>query len=383
MKVAFAQRGNHYDASDLEAVRKVMEAPESYNKWITIREFEKQFAQFSQSRIALATSSCTSALHLCLKGIELQEGDEVITSPWTWVATANVVMLEKARPVFVDIRPDTLNIDETLIEAQITPRTKAILPVHFAGHPCEMEVINKIARKHGLYVISDAAHAIGAEYQSEIIGSTEDLAAFSFYTQKNMSTLGEGGMVSCQDDAIMERMKLYQNHGVKYLNNYTDSTQLDRPWYRDVVQVGNNYRMSEVQAAVGMTQLKRVPEFNAIRSKYAHQYSEMLRDIPGIITPTELSHVTSSWHFYVIRVNEAFGMTRDELYQRLQGAGIETSVHYTPLHIFKPFQDIGYMPSDLPVAEAMYEKVLSLPLHPGLSDAQVRYVADTIRDLAV
>jgi len=383
MKVKFAQRGNHYSAADLQAVQQVLKAPRDYNKWSTIRGFEKQFAEYCSAHQALATSSCTTALHLCLKGIDLKKGDEVITTPWTWVATANVILLEHARPVFVDIRPDTYNLDEAQLESRITSRTRAILPVHFAGHPCEMDQIMALAKQYDLKVISDAAHAIGASYRGQTIGSFEDLAAFSFYTQKNMSTLGEGGMVTCNQPEMMEAMQLYQNHGVRYLNNSANAADLERPWYRDVVQVGNNYRMSEVQAAVGTTQLDQVAAFNATRCQFADQYSHLLKSIPGLTIPTVLEHVQSAWHFYVIRIGTAFGLNRDQLYRVLGERGIETSVHYTPLYYFKPYADLGYQKGDFPVAEQAYEEVLSLPLHPGLTDDQVSYVCETLKQIQV
>lgn len=381
MKVFFAQRGNCYDEDDKRAILELLDQPVTFNKWDAIKRFEKEFKDYIGAGFALSTTSCTSALHLALRGVDLRPGDEVITTPMTWVATSNVIMLEGAKPVFVDVEPDTLNIDPDKIRAKITNKTKAILPVHYSGHPADMDKIQAIAKEFSLFVISDAAHAIGAEYKSKRIGSFEDLAAYSFYTQKNMSTLGEGGMVTTNQEDVIERIKLYQNHGVKYVNNYVGSAKLEEPWYRDCVMVGNNYRMSEGQAVIGSVQLKKVDKFNAKRRQIAEYYSKLLKDISGIITPIEKDYAKSSWHFYVIKIEDSFGLNRNEVYHRLKELGVETSVHYTPLTHFIPYQALGYNVNDFPIAEAAYKKILSLPLHVKMDEAQVEYVVEMLKTI--
>jgi perosamine synthetase len=379
MKVSFAQRGNYYDDEDKKALIDLMDQPATYNKWDIIKQFEREFAEYVGANYALAVTSGTSALQLCLKGIDVKPDDEIITTPITWVATANVIMLEHAKPVFVDVEPDSLNIDSTKIAEKITSRTAAIMPVHLAGHTADMDSIISIAEENGLAVISDAAHAPGAEYNSQKIGSIGDLTAYSFYTQKNISTLGEGGMISAADDEVMERIKLYQNHGVRYLSNYANPESLDKPWYRDCVAVGYNYRMSEGQAAVGITQLKKLDRFNEIRRRFAMLYSELLSDVKGITLPVEKEYAKSSWHFYIVKIEENFGLSRDEVIQKLRECGVQTNVHYTPLHYFAPYKALGYKLGEFPVAEAAYEKVLSLPLHVSLDHTQIEYVVDMLK----
>jgi len=381
MKVAFAQRGNYYDEEDKKALIDLLDQPATYNKWELIKQFEHEFREYVGANYALSVTSGTSALHLCLKGIDIKPGDEVITTPMTWVSTANVIMLEHAKPVFVDVEPDTLSIDSTKIGEKITSRTKAIMPVHLAGHAADMDSIMTIAEENGLAVISDAAHALGAEYKLQKIGSIGDLTAYSFYTQKNISTLGEGGMITAVDEEVMERIRLYQNHGVRYLSKYVNPESLEKPWYRDCVQVGYNYRMSEGQAAVGITQLKKLEKFNEIRRRFARLYSELLSDVEGITLPVEKEYVKSSWHFYIVKIEENFGLSRDEVVRRLGECGVQTNVHYTPLHYFAPYKALGYKPGEFPVAEAAYEKVLSLPLHVSLDDGQVEYVANMLKQL--
>jgi len=381
MKVLFAQRGNYYDEEDKKALIDLLDQPPAFNKWDLIKQFERDFQEYVGANHALSVTSGTSALHLCLKGIDVKPGDEIITTPMTWVATANVIMLEDAKPVFVDVEPDTLNIDPTKISEKITSKTKAILPVHFAGHPVDMDRIMTIADENELVVISDAAHAPGAEYKSRKIGSIGHLTAFSFYTQKNISTLGEGGMITAADAELMERIKLYQNHGVRYLNRYVDPVSLEKPWYRDCVEVGYNYRMSEGQAAVGITQLRKLGKFNEVRQRFAQLYSELLNGIEGITLPVEKEYAKSSWHFYVIKIEKNFGLSRDEVVHRLRECGIETNVHYTPVHYFAPYKALGYKHGEFPFAEAAYEKVLSLPLHVGMDETQVNYVADMLKQL--
>ena len=381
MKVPFALRGNYYDEEDKKAIIRVLEGMPAYDKWSVIHEFENDFKEYVGGNYALSVSSATAALQLSLKGVDIKPGDEVITTPITWVATANVSLLENARPVFVDVETDTLNIDASKISEKIIGRTRAILPVHYTGHPVDLDPIMQIAKQNSLIVIGDAAHAAGAEYKGKKIGSIEDIAAFSFYTQKNMSTLGEGGMVTTSDAEIFERIKLYQNHGVQYLNKLQMGEIHEKPWYRDCVQAGFNYRMGEGQAAVGITQLKKLDTFNQIRARYARMYSELLKDIEGITLPVEKDYAKSSWHFYVIKIEADFGLTRDETVNKLGELGVETNVHYTPLHYFAPYKQLGYKPGDFPVAEDAYEKIVSLPLFAGINEEQVEYVVDSLKKI--
>ena len=381
MKVPFASRGNLYDDDDKQALMDLLDGPSTFSKWPVIHGFEDKFAEYIGANHAISVTSATAALHLSLKGIGIKPGDEVITTPVTWVATSNVILLEGARPVFVDVEPDTLNLDAAKIEEKITGKTTAILPVHMAGHPVDLDPMIQLADKHGLHLIGDAAHAPGAEYKGKRIGSVEDIGAFSFYTQKNMSTLGEGGMVTVKDPEVFERINLYQNHGVQYLNKVQDPELMAKPWYRDCVLAGFNYRMGEAQAAVGITQLKKLDRFNETRSQLAAAYSELLSGVVGITPPVEKAYARSSWHLYIIQIEDEFGMTRDEAVRGLRELGVEANVHYTPLHYFLPYQEIGYKLGDFPVAEAAYEKIMSLPLNASMDTSQVEYVVESLKTL--
>jgi len=378
MNVSFAQRGNVYDENDKNALLNLLGAQENFNKWDVIREFESEFHKYIGNKYAVSMSSGTAALHLCLKAIGIEPGDEVITTPMTWVATSNVVMLEGAIPVFVDVEPDTINIDSKKIVEKITSRTRAILVVHFAGHSVDLDEIMKIAEKHNLVVIGDAAHAPGSLWHDKKIGAVEHLTAFSFYTQKNISTLGEGGMIVTDNEEYYKKIKLLQNHGVIYRNNQKNASISKQPWYRDCRYVGYNYRMSEAQAVVGISQLAKLDIFNAKRRALADYYNELLKNMSGIQLPVEKYYATSSWHFYIIKIEDDFGISRDELFIKLKKIGIETSVHYTPLHYFIPYKELGYNHGDFPVAEDLYRKVLSLPLHLGMNEALIQFVVEGI-----
>jgi len=376
MKVPFPNRGNFYDKDDINAVLSMLDVASSDKKWEIIHQFEDDFASYIGAKHALSVSNATAALHLSLKAIGLKPGDEVITTPMTWAATSNVILLEKAKPVFVDVEPDTLNIDPSKIEEKITEKTKAIIPVHLYGHPVDLGPIMKIAEEHNLKVIGDAAHAPGAEYKNKKIGSIEHMAAFSFYTQKNMSTLGEGGMVVTDNSDFFEKLKLYQNHGVEYLKSIKE-----KPWFRNCIVPGYNYRLSEGQAAVGITQLKKLDSFNKKRRELAKIYSELLGKVEGITMPIEKDYAKSSWHIYSIKIEKDFGVSRDEVCLNLNKLGVGSNVHYTPVHYFLPYQKLGYKKGDFPVAEEAYEKIISIPLSVNMEREQVEYVVECLREI--
>jgi len=324
-----------------------------------VEEFEKAFAALCGVRHAVATSSGTTALHLALLAHNIGPGDEVITSPFTFIASANAILFVGARPVFVDIDESSYNIDPSLIEARITPRTKALMPVHLFGNPCEMEAIMAIAARHGLIVIEDAAQAHGASIQGRKVGSF-GTGCFSFYPTKNMTT-AEGGMVTTDDDQVAEKARLLRNHGMK------------KRYYHDFL--GYNFRMTDLQAALGLAQLAKLEVFNEKRIANARYLTEHLRDV--VITPQVRDGYRHVFHQYTIRVKE----NRDLMVEQLREQGIGTGIYYPlPVHQQPVYQELGYTDC-LPVAEAMSREVLSLPVHPALSQMDLERIVEVVSRL--
>jgi dTDP-4-amino-4,6-dideoxygalactose transaminase len=352
--------------------------------WLTtgpkVREFEQEFAAMVGAQHAVAVNSCTAALHLALEAAGLREGDEVLVPTMTFAATAEVVAYFKAKPVLIDCMPDTLNLDPDRIEAAITEKTKAVIPVHFAGHPCEMEPILSIARAHGLHVIEDAAHALPARYQGKMIGGIADSTCFSFYATKNITT-GEGGMVTTDNADWAARIRMMSLHGLSRdaWNRYST----EGSWYYEILSPGFKYNLTDVAAALGLAQLKKCDRFWKARERYAGLYHEGFRDLPEIICPPAASHVQHAWHLYVIQLDlDRLRISRNEFIQRLQQAGIGCSVHFIPLHLHPYYRDQwGYRPDDLPVASKLFQRIVSLPLYSRMTEADVLRVIETVTNL--
>lgn len=323
---------------------------------------EEEFAQFCQARYAMGVGSGTDAVYLALRACGVVPGDEVITVPNTFFATAEAIVMAGAKPVFVDIEPTTNNMDPALIEAAITPRTRAIVPVHLYGQPADMKPILKIARKHGLRVIEDACQAHGAEYDGRRVGGIGDAAAFSFYCAKNLGAYGEAGMVVTNDREVAKSVQILRNHG---------STER----YRHSVY-GMNSRMDEIQAAVLRVKLRYLDEANTRRRAWAFEYKRSLAELPEVTLPEELPYTQHVYHLFVIRVRQ-----RDELRDWLKERGIETGIHYPiPLHLQEACAKLDLGPGSFPQAEAGAEQILSLPMYAELTIDQVSYVCQTIRD---
>lgn len=363
------------DDTEIEAVSQVLAS-----KWIStgnrVREFERAFAEYLGVKHAIAVSSCTAALHLSLVVAGIGNEDEVITTPYTFTATAEAIRYVGAKPVFVDVQPDTLNIDTNKIEAAITERTKAILPVHIAGIPCDMATLQEICHTHSLTLIDDAAHAIPTEYNGQYIGNLGDLSAFSFYANKNLTT-GEGGMITTNSDAFAEPLRTMRLHGI---NKDAWSRQSQRNiWHYDIATEGYKYNMTDIQAAMGLCQLMKLNKQHERRRNFAHIYQTELVKFPQIDTPVAPDNPREhAWHLYIIQLNTG---NRDEFVEALREANIECSVHYIPLHLFDFYQErYGYRVGDFPCAEAAFERVVSLPLHPGLTDEDVHTVISAIGD---
>jgi len=339
---------------EFEAVRQVM-ASGYVVQGPRTAAFEEAFAQVCGVRYAVATSSGTSALHIALLAHGIGPGDEVITTPFTFIASASAILFTGARPVFVDVEAETFNIDPAQIEARITARTRAILPVHLYGHPCEMDAIMEIAARHGLIVIEDAAQAVGAEYHGRRVGSF-GTGCFSLYATKNVTSV-EGGMITTDDAELADRARLLRSHG-----------QRERYYHESL---GYNLRMTDIQAAIGLVQLGKLEAYTAARQANAAYLSAHLR---GVITPTVRPGCRHVFHQYTIRVADG----RDEAVRRLNEAGVGTGIFYPlPLHHQKVFRDRGY-DDCLPVAERLAQEVISLPIHPALTPADLEQIVAAV-----
>ena len=342
------------------------------------QRFEQQFRDRVGTEHALAVSSCTAGMHLALLACGIGPGDEVITSPLTFPATANVIVLCGATPVLADIAADDLQIDPGQIERWITPRTKAIMPVHYAGQACDMDAINDIAHRHGLKVIEDAATAAGTRYKGRPVGGLGDATSFSFYAIKNMTT-GQGGMVTTNDPQIAEAVSALRNHGLDNTAWNRYAAEALRAFYT-ITAPGFNYGMTDLQASIGLGQLARLDEFNARRSELAARYTQLLSETLEVETPVVRPDVETNWHLYVVRLHlDRLKIDRDAFIAELRKRGVGTSVHYFPVH-YHPYyrENYGFRPEDYPVAGAEFERLISLPLFPLMQDADVDRVVEAI-----
>jgi dTDP-4-amino-4,6-dideoxygalactose transaminase len=350
------------------------------SRWLTggprAREFEKMFARYLDTKHAIAVNSCTAALHLAMRALDIGRGDEVIVPVFTFAATANAPLFVGAKPVFADIDEKTFNISPKDIQNKITEKTKAIIVVHYGGQPCDMKEIMQIAKRHNLHVVEDCAHSLGAEYMGQKTGSIGTIGCFSFYPTKIITTL-EGGMATTNDEEIAKQIKVLREHG---MTKGAFDREKTATWYYDVVNLGYNYRLNEVQSTLGISQLKRIDEINKKRIEAAHYYTKKLKQINGIIPPYEAKDRTHVYHLYAIRVvKQKRGINRDELYKKLSNKGIGLSVHYTPLHLLTFYKKtLGYKTGDFPIAEQISKEVLSLPIYPTITKTQIDYVVKEI-----
>ena len=355
--------------------------------WITTgpkaRKFEKDFGAFlgDESLHCLAVNSATSGLHLALEAIGIGIGDEVITTPNTFTATAEVIRYLGADPVFVDIDPNTLNIDPSKIEAAITKKTKAIIPVHFAGLSCDMDKIISTARKYNLFVIEDAAHSFPAKYKGNLIGCLDtDVTVFSFYATKTITT-GEGGMVVTRNSDIYERCKVMRLHGIN--RDSFDRYNTDKPsWYYEVVAPGFKYNMTDVAAAMGIQQLKKAWRFQKRRELIADTYDESFARLPVLLPPRARAGAVHAWHLYPLRLNAELSIDREEFINRVTAKGVGCSVHFIPLHIQPYWRDAyNLKSSDFPCAYDSYCKEVSLPIYTKMSDDDVLRVIKAVTEV--
>lgn len=352
--------------------------------WITTGPktglFEKEFASMFGAQAALGLNSCTAAMHVALTALGIGRGDEVITTPNTFCSTCNVIEHVGATPVLVDVERDTMNIDPAKIEAAITRNTRCILPVHYAGHPAEMDTINLIAQKHGLHVIEDAAHPVSATYKGQYIGSSTNPTAFSFYATKNLTT-GEGGMLTGTSEFIA-KAKIVSLHGMsrEAYSRYDKAGS----WKYDVTMAGFKYNMTDAAASMGLWQLRHLSKNQARRREIITRYNEGLAGSEFFEIPTERPEVRSSWHLYVLRLNlDTLSIDRDVFIEELKSRNIGSSVHYIPIHLHTYYREkYGYVPSDFPIAYENYTRMISIPLNVKITDSEVDDVIDALYDIA-
>lgn len=356
--------------------------------WLTTgprtTQFENEFKAYVETEHAIAVNSCTAGLHLALVALGIGQGDEVITTPLTFCSTVHTILHAGARPVLADVGRDG-NIDPDEVARRISRRTRAIIPVHLAGLPCDMDAIWAVAREHGLYVIEDAAHAAGSHYRGRPIGaaaagsgSASDAVAFSFYATKNLTT-GEGGMVTTRREPLAESIRMLALHGMGHdaWNRYSRNGS----WYYEVLACGFKYNLSDLQSAIGIHQLHKLERFIAARTRIAQIYSRAFDGMEELETPADNDQCRHSWHLYVLRLNlDKLTIDRNEFIQRLREKGIGTSVHFIPIPLHPFFAEIGLNQWPCPRALELYPRIVSLPLYPAMTEEQTQYVVDSVKD---
>jgi len=363
------------DEEDIRAVVEVLRSD-----WLTsgpkVVEFERAFANLLGAKEAVAVSNGTAALHAAMYALEIGAGDEVIVPPMTFAATANCVVFQGGTPVFADVDPETLLIESKQVESKITSRTKAIIAVDFAGHPCDYDDLKSIANRHSLALVADACHALGARYKNRPVGSLADLSTFSFHPVKHIAT-GEGGMITTDDSVLAKRMRLFRNHGIT-----TDHLQREQlgSWFYEMVDLGYNYRITDFQCALGLAQLQKLPDFLKQRRKIAARYDDGFSPTPQISPLAVSQDVLHAYHLYVVKVDfNNLAADRDSFFRTLRQKGIGANVHYIPVHLHPFYQNkFRTGPGLCPVAETAYEQILSLPIFPRMKDEEVERVISVV-----
>ena len=368
------------DKDDVEAVREVLES-DFLTQGPAIERFEKTVASYCGAKYAVAVCNATAALHIACRAAGLQQGDVLWTTPNTFVASANCGLYCGADVDFVDIDEQTYNMSVQELEKKLASsakKPKVLVPVHFSGQPCDMEQIRRLAKEYGVTIIEDASHAIGAEYKESRIGSCEysDMTVFSFHPVKIITT-GEGGMVLTNNLDLYEKLKLYRTHGITREPNLMSRN--DGPWYYEQIDLGYNYRVTDMQAALGCSQMKRLSEFLQKRRYLANRYSELLADLP-LTLPYQTADTNSAWHLYVgcFRGNRRLSQKK-RLFQEMKEQGIALNMHYIPVHLQPYYQKMGFKRGDFPVSEAYYDEAFTLPLYYRLTDEDQVKVADALR----
>lgn len=363
------------DEDDIAAVVETLRSD-----WLTtgpkVEEFEESFAHFCGVRHAVAVSNGTAALHCMMHAAGISSGDEVIVPAMTFAATANAVLYCGGTPVFADVERDTLLIDVDDVAKKITSHTKAIVAVDYAGQPCEYSALRALAKKHGLRLFADACHALGGTRDGRSVGSLADASTFSFHPVKPLTT-GEGGMITTDDEELARRMKVFRNHGITSDHR---SREQAGSWFYEMVELGFNYRLSDISCALGQSQLQKVPQWTKRRQELAAYYRVALAEHPEVEPLREYENVSHAYHLFVVRLRGVLASRRAEVFAALRAEGIGVNVHYIPVYWHPFYRDnLGYQKGLCPVAEAAYESILSLPIFPAMSDDDVKYVVTTLQ----
>jgi len=340
--------------------------------------FEQKFKKFTKSKYAVGVSNATAALYLSLKALGIKKNDEVIIPDLTFAATANSVLQTGATPVLADIDEETLNISAESIIKNINRKTRAIIPVHLAGTPCDMQKIMRIARSNSLKVVEDCAHGIGTSYNKKHVGNFGNAGCFSFYPTKNLTTI-EGGMVITNDKKIADFIQLARNHGMS--RSLMSRYSAGKPWEYDIKDIGYNYRLDDIRSALGISQLQKLTMLNKKRLIAFRYYNKGLKNMPGLIVPNEKNFKNNSCHLYIIRITSEAKISRDKLFYSLQKKGIGSSVHYKPLHEFTLFRKKGVSRNSLSVSKRIYKEILSLPMYPQLTRSSQDYIIKSIKNI--
>ena len=367
---------------DIWEVVKILRSP-FLTQGPKVKQFEQELCDYTGSKYAVVVSNGTAALHLAMLSLGISKGDEVITTPMTFVASANCILYAGGIVKFADIDSKTACIEPTEIEKQITSKTKAIIPVHFAGQSCDMEEIAKIAKKNNLFVVEDAAHAIGSDYKGSKVGCCKysDMAIFSFFPTKNITT-GEGGAITTNNKELYEKLLMLRAHGITKKEDVL--TKNDGPWYYEMQDLGFNYRMTDIQAALGLSQFKRIEKFKAKRREIVSRYRREFAEDERFSFLEEKDFSNAIFHLFPLMINfEKIKLNKKELFEELEKKRLHLQVHYIPVHLQPFYQRLGFQKGDYPKAEKYYDKVLSLPLHPGLKNNDLTYIIDTIKKVAI
>jgi UDP-4-amino-4,6-dideoxy-N-acetyl-beta-L-altrosamine transaminase len=364
------------DESDVEAVIETLKS-DFLTTGPKILEFEKKIANYVGAKYAVAVSSGTAALHLACLAAGLKKDDELVTSPLTFAASANCALYCDSKPVFVDIKKENGLIDENLIEEKINSNTKIIIPVHYAGLPCNMEKIKEIADKHKLVVVEDACHALGAEYKNSKIGDCKysDMAVFSFHPVKHITT-GEGGMITTNSEKLYKKLIILRSHGITKNPDELENKN-EGSWFYEMQELGYNYRITDIQCALGISQLSKLDKFIEKRREIAKKYDEEFSKIDGIEIIKETNNSKSAYHLYVIKVKDK--ETRLKLFNYLKENDIFCQVHYIPVHWHPYYQKLGYVKNDCPESGKFYGRIISLPMYPSLRDNEEKKVISLVR----
>lgn len=364
------------DEDDIAAVVETLRSP-FLTQGPKVEEFERAVANYVGAKYAVSFSNGTAALHGACHAAGIGEGDEAITTPITFAATSNAILYCGGTPVFADIDEHTYNIDPKEIEKKITAKTKAILPVDFTGQPVDIDAIMAIAKKHNLVVIQDGAHSLGADYKGFKVGSQADMTMFSFHPVKPITT-GEGGIITTNSAEFYEKLKQFRSHGI----SKTPYVQAQGDWYYEMTELGYNYRMTDIQAALGLSQLKKLDSFIEKRREIAAMYTEQLADVPGVILPEQLNETASGWHLYMIQLDDqVVRKSRREIFDEMRALNIGVHVHYIPVYWHPYYQELGYEKGMCPIAEGWYEQALTLPVFPGMRNDDVIFVVASLKEV--